>query len=788
MFDSLSDETSVLTIHLEIMQYPMLARHIRHRMRDELYSRGVISQDRLEHEVREKAMLSQRREGMTDPLKEEDASQWEERLRKIRNHLTEFYFANNLSLDLFHQIIEQVLARRGVHKDDTTLAINPELAPPDVLLRQAERYASMPEDQLDKVRHHLEEIMVVLVKTMISNHLEFVRVAKGWFTADDFRFIQSRRIGSGKIGGKAAGMLLAWKILQATAPAISQQVTLPDSYFIGANVFYDFLSLNGLEYNQKYKSQEQIRVEYPQIRAAYERARFPEEIAERLRDILRRVSKTPLIVRSSSLLEDNFGTSFAGKYESYFCPNQGTLKENLRELTLAIRRIYASVYSPDALFYRRRMGMLDYDERMAILLQEVQGQTYGRYFFPALAGVAFSYSPIVWSPRLRREDGFVRLVLGLGTRAVERVGEDYPRLITLSHPMLRPEVSPAEVRRYSQHLIDLIDLENNALVSLPVDQVLKRDYPALFWVASMDQGDAVLPLFFITPQASYDHLVLTFDNLLQRSGFVPLMKGVLSALAREYRAPVDMEFAVTLTPDSGRPRLTLHLLQCRPQSSMRGEAARPIPVDLQVGDKVFLASRMVPQGQVSQVEYIVYVDWVAYNQITDPVRRTEVARVVGRLNKVLEGHDFILVGPGRWGSSNIQLGVPVTYADIYNARALVEVAMAQAGVTPDPSYGTHFFQDLMEAHIYPLAVYPDEGGDFLNQEFLRQTANCLEVLLPKDASYCDCVKVIHVPSEREGYYLEIAMDGRQALAYLARPVRVEGRALPVSGSTTLSNE
>jgi len=266
------------------------------------------------------------------------------------------------------------------------------------------------------------------------------------------------------------------------------------------------------------------------------------------------------------------------------------------------------------------------------------------------------------------------------------------------------------------------------------------------------------------------------------------MKGVLSALAREYRAPVDMEFAVTLTPDSGRPQLALHLLQCRPQSSMRGEAARPIPVDLQADDKVFLASRMVPQGQVSQVEYIIYVDWVAYNQIADPVRRVDVARVIGRLNKALEGHDFILIGPGRWGTSNVQLGVPVTYADIYNVRALVEVAMSQEGVTPDPSYGTHFFQDLMEAHIYPLAVYPDEGGDFLNQEFLRQTANCLDTLLPKDAGYCDCVKVIHVPSEREGYYLEIAMDGRQALAYLARPVRVEGRALPVSGSTTISNE
>lgn len=778
---------NILTIHLQLSQYPILAPQIRHRMREELYRRGIILLNRFEQEVREKAMLSQSREGFTDPLVEEDALQWENRLRLVRDYLTDFYFAYNLPLDRFDQIVEQVLSRRRA-QPDVGLAFNPELAPTDLLLKQAERYEAMPPDQLASVRHHLEEIVVVLTKTMISDHLEFVRVAKGWFTTDDFKFIQARRIGGGKIGGKAAGMLLAWKILCASASFISRQVTLPDSYFIGADVFYDFLALNGLEYNQKYKSQEQIRAEYPQIQAAYERARFPEEIAERLRDILRRVGKMPLIVRSSSLLEDNFGTSFAGKYESYFCPNQGTLKENLRELTLAIRRIYASVYSPDALFYRRHMGLLDYDERMAILLQEVQGQTYGRYFFPAMAGVAFSYSPIVWSPRLRREEGFVRLVLGLGTRAVERVGEDYPRLVTLSHPMLRPEVSPAEVRRYSQHFIDLIDLENNAFVSLPVDQVLKRDYPALFWVASMDQGDAVLPLFFITPQASCDHLVLTFDNLLQRSGFVSLMKGVLSALAQEYRAPVDIEFAATLTPDSGRPQLTLHLLQCRPQSSMRGEAARPIPVDLPAGDKVFLASRMVPQGQVSQVEYIIYIDWVAYNQITDPVRRTEVARVIGRLNKALEGHGFVLVGPGRWGSSNIQLGVPVTYADIYNARALVEVAMTQAGGTPDPSYGTHFFQDLMEAHIYPLAVYPDEGGDFLNQEFLQQTRNCLDTLLPVDAGYSDCVKVIHVPTEREGYYLEIAMDGRQALAYIARPAKVEGKALPVSAGTTASNE
>ncbi len=174
------------------------------------------------------------------------------------------------------------------------------------------------------------------------------------------------------------------------------------------------------------------------------------------------MGKTPLIVRSSSLLEDNFGMSFAGKYMSIFCPNQGTLKENLRDLTLAIRQIYASVFGPDALMYRRRVGLLDYDERMAILLQEVQGERHRQYYFPALAGVAYSYSPIVWNPRFKREDGFTRLVMGLGTRAVDRIAGDYPRMINLSHPQLRPDVTPKAIRYYSQHFVDALDLEQNS--------------------------------------------------------------------------------------------------------------------------------------------------------------------------------------------------------------------------------------------------------------------------------------------------------------------------------------
>lgn len=781
MAETHADLPKILSLYLQISQYPILAHQIRRRMRDELYRRGVITPARLEEEARDKAILSQQREGLIDPYGEEDSSAWEQRLQQIRDHLTDFYFAYNLPLELFHRIVDELVGERrrvtgdlnSNKYDEITLTFNPELAPVDLLIRKIEQYAALPPADRAHVQHHIEEMNVVLIKALISDQLHFIGRAKSWLNASDFRFIVERRIGIGKIGGKAAGMLLAWRILQQTEPELGAQIAMPRSYFIGADVFYEYLALNKVEYiNQKYKPIEQIRAEYPQIRAEYERGRFPEEIADRLRDILREVGNTPLIVRSSSLLEDNFGTSFAGKYESYFCPNQGSLKDNLRDLTLAIRRIYASVYSPDALIYRRRMGLLDYDERMAILLQEVQGERYHRYFFPTVAGVAFSRSPIVWSPRLRREEGFARLVLGLGTRAVERVGEDYPRLLFLSHPQLRPEKTPAEVAHYSQRLMDAIDLERNTFVTAPVREALAVDYPPLRWVASLRDDDALLPIKSLGPRVRPDHFVLTFDGLVLKTDFVPLLKNTLSTLARHYGFPVDVEFTASLhlTPGASKPGVTLHLLQCRPQSTgARGENIRPFPTNLAESDKLFTTLRMVPQGQALQIEYVVYVRPECYRQLSAP-KRSLIARVISQLNKVLEGKNFILMGPGRWGSSNSQLGVPVTYADIYNARMLVELALGDKDGAPDPSYGTHFFQDLIESNIYPLAVYPDQPGDMLNRAFLDQATNRLTELLPKEpaAADADCVQVVHLPSERAGQTLDVLMDGEKALAYFTQ--------------------
>jgi hypothetical protein len=652
---------------------------------------------------------------------------------------------------------------------DHGLHFNPELAPLEMVLRQAERYEALPEKERTAVDHHLQELRVVLLKSLVSDQLAFIHIARRWFTAADFNMILERRIGTGKIGGKSAGLLLAYKILQNTAPEIFGKITLPSSYFIGADVFYDFMSGNRLEFlNQKYKTAEQIREEYPKILEKYSSARFPEEIADQLREILRGVGKTPLIVRSSSLLEDNFGMSFAGKYISIFCPNQGTLKDNLRDLTRSIRQIYASVFSPDALMYRRHVGLLDYDERMAILLQEVQGQRHRQYYFPDLAGVAYSYSPIVWNPRLKREEGFIRLVMGLGTRAVDRIAGDYPRMVNLSHPQLRTEAEPKAIRYYSQHRVDALDLEQNKLTTVPIEAVLGSDFYPLRWLVSVDDGETIHPPHTISRSIDTSKLILTFDGLLQRGEFVPLMKAVLSRLALQYEQPVDIEFAVSLTPGDTKPKLAFHLLQCRPQNRWNTESGeiQTIPTDLAAEDKIFFCTRMVPQGRVSDIEYIVYVDPEAYYHLDTPDEYAGVAQCIGRLNSSLEGKTFILVGPGRWGSSDPIQGVPVTYADIFNTRALVEVT--KSGFSSEPSYGTHFFQDLVESKIYPLAVHPGEAGEHLNLDFIRNSENNISKFMPEPTQASQSIKVIHVPTERPGCHLELIMDGQKGVGYLTQ--------------------
>jgi hypothetical protein len=666
----------------------------------------------------------------------------------------------------------KVTAEPAIPEDILPETFDPEIIPESRLLHHASIIEQIPPEQRADLEHHLTELKVILIRRMISDQLAYIDIAKNWFTISDLENIYNRRIGFGRVGGKAAGMLLAARILEEVAEDdVIACIQVPESYFLGSDLIYIFMAMNGLLYwnDQKYRAEAQIWADYPQIVDEFQAGRFPPEVVAELEVLLASIGDQPLIVRSSSQLEDNFGTSFAGKYESFFCPNQGTAEENLSALMRAITRTYASTLRPEALLYRRSKGLEDYDERMAVLIQVVQGEQFGRYHLPFAAGVAFSHNLFRWSPEIRRQDGFARLVWGLGTRAVQRVGDDYPRLVALSHPTLQPDDSTEAIRRYSQHYVDVIDLEENSFKTVPVEQVLSPRYPLLRYLAQLEQDG-----YFTTPrmrvsEEDLPRLTINFYELLQRTQFAGLLSKALRLIERHYHSAVDMEFTVHIPdPRAIQPEVRISLLQCRPQSHLQDSFAVQLPKNLSSEDVVFSTRFMVPQGYLPNIRHLLFVKPEAYFALPTAEERNKVGVVISRLNAALGEKSFICVGPGRWGTKNADLGVFVSYADIYNAGALVEISGKGIGPAPEPSLGTHFFQDLMEAQIYPLVIRVDDEEAEFNRDLFYNTPNCLTDWLDVEGSLLECLHLIDIAAYRPDHHVEVVMDDgkRNAVAFL----------------------
>lgn len=764
-----SQNDKLLKIYLLIGQHPILAERIRERMLDELTQAGMIDLRQFEKEVQHRAIESQVREGISNPLAQENELTWERRVAVTRENLLYLYYAQHFALADIDALVAETLGERGVETQNPLLSLNLELAPTDLVLDQARYIESLPSKEREAFDPRLEESKVVLIRNLISDQLRYINIAKKWFSVADLSAIRERKIGPGRIGGKAAGMLLAQSILRNRLgkDEVDSWLRTPDSWFIGADVYYSFTSSNNLIHwnDQKYKPEEVMRAEFPRIKEVFQNASFREDILSQLETMLKEVGKSPLIIRSSSLLEDNFGTAFAGKYESVFLPNQGTLKQNLEALRSGLKRIYASTVNPNALLYRRSRGLTDYDERMGILIQRVEGEKYGDYFLPHGAGVGFSRNVFRWAPQIRREEGFVRLVWGLGTRAVDRVGNDFPRLIALSHPSLRPSNDMRAIKRYSQHYVDLIDLKRNSFESMAEDEVLGGDYDPLRYIAQVEEDGYLSSLRSRWLQSEHSDLVITFEDLINRTEFVPRMRSILSTLENEYKAPVDIEFTLQIKEDkTGKPQVGITLLQCRPQSHLQMTPAQALPVDLKESDKVFETHFVVPNGYIPRVDYVLYVPAAGYYQLKDLNARGDLARLIGHLNAAMENESYIAVGPGRWGSSNSDLGVPIDYGDIYHAKALVEMAGEHIGLPPEPSLGTHFFQDLMEAQIYPLAIQMDDPKNYFDQAFFNDTPNVLEKWVKVPEHLKDALKLIRVNDQRMGSHLEVVMSDEQGMA------------------------
>jgi hypothetical protein len=376
-----------------------------------------------------------------------------------------------------------------------------------------------------------------------------------------------------------------------------------------------------------------------------------------------------------------------------------------------------------------------------------------------------------WTPRIVRADGLLRMVFGLGTRAVDRIGPDYPRLVPLSHPMLRPEAGAEEIRKYSQKLVDVIDLKSRSLRTIPVADLFRTiRFPDLYYVVSVDDDGHLSAPLFKKDEINTARACVTLDNVLSKTPAPALMKRILNHLEQAHGRPVEVEFAW----DNG----ILYLLQCRALAASRLVEKVTVPKGIDSAKILFTCSNVLFSSVVRNIEYVVYIDPRAYAAISTFAERIALGRTVGRINRLLEDKVYALFGPGRWGTNDVNMGVKVSYEDINRSRVLAEIAIREAGVVPEPSFGTHFFNDLVEANIVPLAIDPDSPGTVFREEFFRQCPNALLSLDPK-LQKDGIVRVIHVPSCARGQYLQVYLDTEEqkGVGFLGLPQQIS----PIEG-------
>ena len=637
--------------------------------------------------------------------------------------------------------------------------------------------AISPEDKMS--------IKTALIRRFFTERLEYVNVAKTAFELEDFANILEHMVGpaqgSGKLGGKASGVLLAEKLIkeEMKKDTVLTNIAFPMNWYITSDTILSFIHYNDLDEvtHVKYLDPLEIRQEQPFLEQIFKNSSFPFEIIEGLKKIIRDFEDKPLIVRSSSLLEDNFGYAFSGKYKSLFVPNIGTEDERLHALMNAITEVYASTFSPDPIEYRRERGLLDFNEEMGILIQEVVGTQVGPYFMPTYAGVAFSRNEFRWSPRITREDGMIRIVPGLGTRAVDRVSNDYPILISPKRPNLLVNTLVEERVKYSPRFMDVINTETGMIETVDASQVFKKyfdEFPKVIDIVSIHDHGRLTNMSNILTNPEHADLVVTFQHLFEKTNFLEKIKRILILLEEKIEVPVDVEFA-----SNGDQ---LYILQCRPQSQSRDIERKPVPKDISEDQKIFFTKKYVTTGSIENIEYIVYVVAEEYTNLAKREQMQKVAKIISELNVKLPKRKFILIGPGRWGSrGDIKLGVPVRYGDINNCSLMVEIAKEKGGYTPDLSFGTHFFQDLVEANIRYLPLYPDQDDNLFNEQTLLHMDNKLSELLQGYRNFEDVVKVIKISDIVPGGTLSVIMDGEanEALAYVKPADHLTWRTLKI---------
>jgi hypothetical protein len=598
-------------------------------------------------------------------------------------------------------------------------------------------------DHSPEAEQEKQKMVEQLSRVLLGREKRMLSLVRKYFTLKDILDIKDRLIGTGFIGGKSVGMLLSRNILhQDPSFDWKNHLELHDSYYIGSDVFYSYVVQNG--WWKRFMSQK-TKEGYFEVAHELQNTMltgvFPPEVKAQLQLMLEYYGQSPIIVRSSSLLEDAFGNAFAGKYESYFCANQGTPEERYENFEEAVRKIYASTMNEDALIYRFQRGLDRADEQMALLVQRVSGSYRRQYFFPEIAGVGLSYNTFVWKQGMDPRAGMLRLVFGLGTRAVNRVENDYPRIVALDAPLVKAHHDLKDARRFSQHDVDMLNLQENHFQSLPLAEVMEQGLEAKMDLLGVRDYEA-MEAMAATGRPAKDYWILTFDELLSSTEFPDLMSRMMKKLEAVYEYPVDIEFTANFNLEG---KLQINLLQCRPFQTKGQQVRMTIPETVDKRRLLLRQEGNFMGGSISQsISRIIYIDPQGYSEL--PLsKKFDVARLVGRLNRLIDSRKdmpTLLLGPGRWGTTTPAMGVPVTFSEINNVAAIAEIAYQYGSLIPDLSFGTHFFQDLVEMDIFYMAIYPEREKVFFNTKWLESRTNKMAELLPNDATYADVVRVV----------------------------------------------
>ena len=576
---------------------------------------------------------------------------------------------------------------------------------------------------------------------MMTRDSRMREMVKNHFTSKDYFEVRDHMIGTGMIGGKACGMLLARAILRNKEPDIKEVLEPHDSFYIGSDLYYTYIVDNNLWENRIKQRREEGYFELAEEFAErLMKGKFSEAMQEQFIRIIEYYGQDPYIVRSSSILEDGFGNAFAGKYESVFCVNRGTMEERIAEFEHAIKVVYASTMSLSALDYRKRRGLEKRDEQMALLVQRVSGSYYGSNYMPCAAGVGYSYSPYKIMKNTDPKAGMLRLVMGLGTSAVDRTEGSYPRIVNLDRPEKTSYSSSADKHKFSQGRAEAISMANREVKRFSLDDMqadipkyldkilLEHDYDAENRLREMGKNREVK--------------FISCKGLVSNHILMDQMKRMLRCIQEEYQYPVDTEFTINIS-ESGE--YSIDLLQCRPLLVQKESSETVIP-DTVDEKNILLETKGASMGMpsVTKLDFIVYVDPVKYYNMPYKMKDL-VAKLVGKINWHYRDQNkhMMLIVPGRIGTSSPELGVPTTFSDISAYEIICEVEETKAGYNPELSYGSHIFQDLVEAQILYTAVFhnektihfspekllgcPDLVGEFVTEEMLTEVVHVYDV-------------------------------------------------------------